>query len=297
MNNLLSELLKERPCRSMLYMPGNNPGMLQHAATFGADSVLLDLEDAVTEQEKDAARRLVSLFLKNIGFGSVIATVRVNGADTPFFRSDIEEIVPALPHALRIPKCHSVDDIKYADSVMSEVEQKNGIEPGKIKIHAMLETAHGIEHAYQIATASPRVAALTLGGQDLTADLGVQKTRDGVEMFYARGRIVMAAKAAGLGAFDTVWTDLNDLQGLADEARLAVQMGFTGKAAIHPSQIKTIHEAFKPDPIELKRAYRIVEAAEEADQAGKGVISVDGRMVDGPIVKRAYHLIRLGELS
>ena len=286
----------ERPCRSMLYMPGNNPGMLQHAAVFGADSVLFDLEDAVAEQEKDAARRLTARFVKEVDFQGVIVTVRVNGADTSFFMKDLEEIVPSRPHAVRIPKCHSPQDVLHADAVITAIEEKNGLEKGRVKIHAMLETAHGIEHAFQIATASPRVEALTLGGQDLISDLGVQKTRDGVELFYARGRVVMAAKAAGLFAFDTVWTDTGDTEGLRNEAQLAVRMGFTGKAAIHPSQVDAIHEAFRPDPVELRRAFRIVSAANEAEKERKGVISVDGRMVDGPIVTRAFHLIRLGTL-
>lgn len=293
MNNMLSS---DRPCRSMLYMPGNNPGMLQHSAVFGADSVLLDLEDAVAESEKDAARILVSRFVGGADFGDVVVTVRVNGADTPYFQRDLEEVIPSRPHAVRIPKCHSPEDVARADALIADIERRHGIEVGTVKIHAMLETAHGIEHAYAIGTAAPRVEALTLGGQDLTSDLGVQKTRDGVELFYARGRVVMAAKAAGRLAFDTVWTDLEDMEGLRHEAELAVKLGFTGKAAIHPSQVDVIHEAFRPDPKELKRAFRIVAAAEEAKKEGKGVVSVDGRMVDNPIVTRAFHLIRLGRL-
>lgn len=288
--------IDERPCRSMLYMPGNNPGMLQHAAVFGADSVLLDLEDAVSEQEKDAARRLTAHFLRRASFGDTIVTVRINGADTPFFERDLEEIIPAVPYAVRVPKCHSPSDIAQADAKISDLERANGIKIGTVKIHAMIESAHGVEHAYQIAAASTRVEALTLGGQDLTADLGVQKTHDGIELSYARGRLVIAAKTVGIKVFDTVWTDINDPEGLANESKLAVQMGFTGKAAIHPSQIKIIHDAFKPEKNELRRAFRIVEAAEKAESEGKGVISVDGRMVDGPIVKRAFHLIRLGKL-
>ncbi|GHS99724.1 citrate lyase [Synergistales bacterium] len=283
-------------CRSMLYMPGNNPGMLQHAAVFGADSVLFDLEDAVSEREKDAARRLVSHFVKDVDFGKVIVTVRINGADTPYFERDLKEIVPSRPAAVRVPKCHSPEDVTRADELMSEIERANNMPLGSVKIHAMLETAHGIEHAYDIAVSSPRIEALTLGGQDLTADLGVQKTRGGVEFLYARGRIVMAAKAAGLSAFDTVWTDLNDIEGLKNEAALAVQIGFTGKAAVHPSQVDAIHEAYRPDTKELRRAFRIVAGAEAAEREGKGVISVDGRMVDGPIVTRAFNLINLASL-
>ena len=287
---------EKHPCRSMLYMPGNNPGMMQHVPAFGADSVLLDLEDAVSEREKDAARRLVSHFVKEIDFGNTLITVRVNGADTPWFEKDLEEIVPSAPVAVRVPKCHSPEDVKHADDVITRIEREREMPPGGVRIHAMLETAHGIELAFEIARASSRLEALTLGGQDLTADIGVQKTRDGAELFYARGRVVMAAKAAGLMAFDTVWTDINDTEGLKNEARLAVQMGFTGKAAIHPSQVDVIHEAYRPDPKELRRAFRIVDAAKRAEREGKGVISVDGRMVDGPVVTRAFSLIGLGRL-
>jgi citrate lyase subunit beta/citryl-CoA lyase len=280
----------------MLYMPGNNPGMIQHVPAFGADSVLLDLEDAVSEREKDAARRLVSRFVEEVDFGDTLITVRVNGADTPWFEKDLEEVIPSGPAAVRVPKCHSPEDVKYADDIIGRIEREHGMPLGGVRIHAMLETAHGIECAYEIARASGRVEALTLGGQDLTADIGVQKTRDGVELFYARGRVVMAAKAAGLMAFDTVWTDIDDMEGLRNEAKLAVQMGFTGKAAIHPTQVEVIHEAYRPDPKELRRAFRIVEVAERARREGKGVISVDGRMVDGPIVARAFSLIGLGRL-
>ncbi|GHV36654.1 citrate lyase [Synergistales bacterium] len=293
----MSDTKSARPaCRSMLYMPGNNPSMLQHVVAFGADSVLLDLEDAVSEREKDAARCLVRHFVKDVDFGKIIVTVRVNGADTPYFERDLKEIIPSRPAAVRVPKCHSPEDVTLADRLISEIERANDIPLGSVKIHAMIETAHGIEHAYDIAVSSPRLEALTLGGQDLTADLGVQKTRGGVEFLYARGRIVMAAKAAGLAAFDTVWTDLNDMEGLKNEATLAVQIGFTGKAAIHPSQVDIIHEAYRPDRKELRRAFRIVYAAEAAEREGKGVIAVDGRMVDGPIVTRAFNLINLARL-
>jgi citrate lyase subunit beta/citryl-CoA lyase len=270
--------------------------MLQHAPVFGADGVLLDLEDSVQGREKDAALRLVSHFVRDTDFGNVIVTVRVNGADTPWFERDLEEIVPARPDAIRIPKCHSPESIGHADKIIGQLEKKHGLVPGSVKIHAMLETALGIERAYDIAAASERVEALTLGGQDLTADMGVQKTRDGVELMYARGRVVMAAKALSKLAFDTVWTDLNDADGLANEAKLAVQMGFSGKAAIHPSQVEVINEAYRPNPKELRRAFRIVEAADIAEREGKGVVSVEGRMVDAPVVTRAYSLIELGRL-
>ena len=160
----------------------------------------------------------------------------------------------------------------------------------------MIETALGIQKAFDVASASPRVTALTLGGQDLTADLGVQKTKEGWELFHARCAVVLAAKAAGVDVFDTVWADINDPEGLLKETKSIMGLGFTGKAAIHPSQIPVIHRAYMPDPKELRKARRVVEAAREAEAKGIGVISVDGKMVDAPVVRRAYKLIELASL-
>jgi citrate lyase subunit beta/citryl-CoA lyase len=282
--------------RSMLYIPGNAPGMIQSAAIYGADMVMIDLEDAVALAEKDAARDIASGFLRNYDFGDLPVVVRINGADTPFFEADLEAIVPLRPFAIRLPKCQDPADVLMADSRMTEIEKRIGMPVGTVPIHAMLESARGIENAYAIATAGPRVTALTLGGQDLTADMGIQKTRDGWEFFYARSRVVMAAKAAGIAAFDTVWTDFNDPDGLLRESRQIVELGFTGKAAIHPSQVEVIHKAFRPDTKEVRKAERIVAAAAEAERQGRGVVAVDGKMVDGPIIARARHLISLAGL-
>ena len=166
---------------------------------------------------------------------------------------------------------------------------------GKVKIHAMIETAVGIENAFLIASASPRVKALTLGGQDLTADMGVRKTKEGAELFYARSRVSVAAHAAGIEAYDTIWADINDKDGLYEETKRIIGLGFTGKAAISPDQCEIINSAFMPDEKELRKACRIVEAAEKAEKEGKGVIAVDGKMVDAPVVTRARHLVSLAE--
>ncbi len=282
--------------RTVLYIPGNSPGMIQHCPVFGADAVALDLEDAVSIREKDAARRLVAAFLDSLDFGGVYVSVRVNGAQTPYFEKDLEAIVPRKPAALRIPKCESTDDVERADEIISALEDEAGIPQGSVKIHAMIETARGLEKASDIATSSKRLEALTLGGQDLLADLGIQKTPHGRELLYARSRVVIAARAAGKQAFDTVWTDINDSNGLFEESRLAAELGFAGKAAVHPSQIPVIHEAYKPNPAEVARARRIMTSAKKAESEGKGVFSVDGRMVDAPVIERARHLLRLSEL-
>lgn len=281
--------------RSVLYIPGNNPGMVQHAPIFGADSVLFDLEDAVALSEKDAARRLVAQMLGALDFGDVFVAVRVNGADTPYFRDDLEAMIPRRPGALRLPKCSSPDDVREADRVMGDLERAAGIPVGSTKIHAMLETAAGIACAGAVAVASPRVTALTLGGQDLTADLGVTKTREGWELFVARSQVALAARSAGIESFDTVWADVTDHDGLLEETRRVIGLGFSGKAAIHPAQIPWIHRAFVPEEREVAQAFRIVAAAEEAAARGLGVVAVDGKMVDPPVVQRARRVLALAE--
>ena len=284
------------PCRSMLYIPGDSPGMIQNAEVFGADSILLDLEDSIAESAKDSARKMVRAFLADFDFGKLFVTVRVNSPDTPYFEKDLRDIIPCRPGAVRIPKCGKPADIIKAAALITKIEWESGISRGNVRIHAMIETALGIENAYLIARASRRVSALTLGGQDLTADMFARKTREGRELFYARSRVVVAARAAKIMAFDTVWTDIDDPEGLLAETREIVDLGFDGKAAIHPSQIKVIHKAFRPDAKDVARAKRIVEAAEKARSEGKGVISVDGRMVDAPVVARAERIVEMASL-
>lgn len=283
--------------RSMLYIPGNSPSMIQQAPVFGADSVLLDLEDAVALSEKDAARDLVTAFLKTLDFGGQVVTVRLNGADTAYFEDDLRAVIPCRPDAIRLPKCSSPQDVRSCDALMTELERENCLEPGTVKLHAMIETARGLSNVQAIADCCPRVTALTLGGQDLTADMGVRKTREGTELFTARCLVALAARAAGIAAFDTVWSDVNDNEGLLEETRTVIGLGFTGKAAIHPGQVAWIHRAFIPEPGEVTKARRIVEAAEAAEAQGKGVIAVDGKMVDAPIVTRARHTLEMARLA
>ncbi len=290
-------VFNDRPRRSLLYIPGNNPGMIQNCAIYGSDGVLLDLEDSISIYEKDAARKLVKHALKTLDFGSVEMVVRVNGPDTPFFHDDLEEIVPARPDAVRIPKINSPDDVKMADEKISRLEEKYSIEPGSVRIHAMLETAGAIVMAPAIAASSPRIIGLTIGGQDLAADMGIKITPGGLELLYARSAVVLAAKAYGLLAFDTVYTDIDNLEGLREQAELSVALGFSGKAAIHPSQIAVIHEAFAPDEKEVARAERIVRGAREAGKKGLGVVAVDGRMVDAPVVAQAERTLELARLA
>lgn len=288
---------KDRPRRSLLYIPGNNPGMLQNCSIYGSDGVLLDLEDAISVSEKDAARSLVRHALLSLDFGAVERVVRINGRDTPYFEADLAEIIPAAPDAIRLPKVDSADDVIEADRIITAIERDRGLEPGAIGIQAMLETARAIVNVNSIAAASPRLVGLTLGGQDLAADLGIKATKGGLELLFAKSAVVIAAKAFGLQAFDTVYTDVGDLAGLAEAAATSVALGFTGKAAIHPSQIPVIHAAFAPSEKEVAKAAKIVAGARDAAARGLGVVAVDGRMVDAPVVAQAERTLELAALA
>ena len=288
---------KERPRRSLLYIPGNNPGMLQNCAIYGSDGVLLDLEDSISIVEKDSARKLVKHALLALDFGDVEKVVRINGRDTPYFEADLAEIIPARPDAIRLPKVDSAEDVIAADRIISRIEEEQGIPVGSVGIQAMLETARAIVNVNEIAAASPRLVGLTLGGQDLAADLGIKATKTGFELLYAKSAVVIAAKANGHAAFDTVFTDVGDLEGLAEAAAVSVSLGFSGKAAIHPSQIPVIHGAFAPTAREVEKAARIVAQARVAESKGLGVVSVDGRMVDAPVVAQASRTLELAVLA
>ncbi|MGB9687189.1 MAG: HpcH/HpaI aldolase/citrate lyase family protein [Rectinema subterraneum] len=292
-----TKVLRERPRRSLLYIPGNSPGMLQNCAIYGSDGVLLDLEDSISMIEKDAARKLVRHALLSLDFGTVERVVRINGRDTPYFEADLAEIVPARPDAIRLPKVDSADDVIALDRLISQLEVEYGIEPGSIGIQAMLETARAIVNVNAIAAASPRLVGLTLGGQDLAADLGIKATKSGLELMYAKGAVIIAAKAFGLQAFDTVYTDVNDLEGLKEQAEMSVALGFSGKAAIHPSQIPVINAAFTPTEKEIAKAVRIAKAAREAARQGLGVIALDGKMIDTPVVAQAERILELAALA
>lgn len=288
---------KDRPRRSLLYIPGNNPGMLQNCSIYGSDGVLLDLEDAISVSEKDSARKLVKHALQSLDFGNVERVVRINGRDTPFFESDLAEIIPASPDAIRLPKVDSAEDVIEADRIITRIETERGMAPGSVGIQAMLETARAIVNVNSIAAASPRLVGLTLGGQDLAADLGIKATKAGLELLFAKSAVVIAAKAFGLDAFDTVFTDVADLEGLAEAAAMSVSLGFSGKAAIHPSQIPVIHAAYAPTEKEVAKAARVVAAARDAEARGLGVIAVDGRMVDAPVVAQAARTLELASLA
>lgn len=283
--------------RSQLYIPGTNPAMLQNCPWMGADAVILDLEDAVSMDQKDSARDLVTETLKTINFGPVFKIVRINSLDTEFWKEDLKEIVSAKPDAIRLPKAESAEMVNEVDKFMTELEHVYGMESGSIKIHAMLETANAVLKAREIAQSSNRVTAISLGGQDLAADMGILRTSTGEELLVARGMVVLAARAARVMVFDTPFTDLNDQDGLIKEARFDVQIGFSGKAAIHPSQCKYINAAFTPSEKAIMKAVRIAKAWKEAQAKGSGVCKVNGVMVDVPVVEQSFSILQRAEAA
>ena len=282
--------------RTMLYLPGNNPNMLVRGHLFGPDGIIIDLEDAVALSEKDAARIMVSKFLRQGEFGSCEVTVRINGADTEFWKKDLAAVIPAKRlDGIRLPKADDPETIRIVDEEISRLEDANGIPQGRTKLFCILETARGIWNAYDVAKASPRVTAILPGGEDLVADLKTSRSADGAELEWTRKMMVIAARAAGVDAIDTVYPRVSDDDGLRREASLSKQLGYDGKSVIHPNQIPIIHEVFTPTEAEIDKALRIVAAAKEAAERGLGAVSVDGRMVDVPVVKRAeYILVKAG---
>jgi citrate lyase subunit beta / citryl-CoA lyase len=281
--------------RTMLFMPGNNPGMLQNAGILGADSIILDLEDAVSLTEKDSARILVRDAIKNVDYSGVEVVVRVNPMDTEFGATDVDVIARVKPDTLLVPKADE-EQIIFVDNMLNKIEKEEGFEVGSIKIIALIETAIGLETIYNVIKASKRVVGVLLGGEDLTSDLGIKRTKEGEEIFYARNRVATVCKALKVDSIDTPFTDTNDYEGLANDTAKAKSLGLTGKSSINPRQIDIIHSVYAPTQAELKHALRVLDAMEEAEKEGKGVFSLDGKMIDAPVINRATTTVELGKM-
>ena len=273
--------------RSMLFLPGNTPNMIINGDALGADCIILDLEDAVSPDEKDSARLLVRSAMKNMGFRGVEITVRINSIDTEYWRDDLDAIIPLKPDFIMPPKSGCAEDIKKIDAYITGIEEKCGMDKGGVKLIPLIETALGVENAFNIATASKRVAALFLGGEDLTADLRCKRTKSGNEINYARTRLVCAARAAGIDVYDTPFTDVNDDEGIIADAEYAKSLGFSGKAAIAPRHVRAIHEVCSPPLRGIGYAQDVFEAIRLGKEQGKGAVSLRGKMIDKPIVERA----------
>ena len=279
---------KDRLRRSRLYVPGSEPKYFINAALHGPDAVILDLEDSVHQSEKDSARILVRNALRNVNFGACERMVRIN--QLPLGLQDLADIIPETPDLILIPKVEHPGQVAEIDRMITELKLRNSINRS-IWIMPILESALGIENASAIAGASPNVAAITIGLEDYTADLGVAKTPEGRESLFARSRLVNAAHASGVQAIDSVFGDVADMNGLKVWGENSRALGFEGMGCIHPAQIPVIHAAFAPSKIEIEKAQKIVAAYDEAQKHGLGVVSLGSKMIDQPVVNRALKLV------
>ncbi|UTY24009.1 HpcH/HpaI aldolase/citrate lyase family protein [Treponema denticola] len=274
--------------RSMLFMPGNNPGMLVSADILGADSIIYDLEDAVSLDEKDSARTLVRNALSFLKFTYSEITVRINPIDSPYWEKDLEAIIPVLPDGIVIPKA-SVDAVHSVEQKINEIKKAHNITKN-FSFLMLVESARGIMDVNSIAKASSLIQGLLLGGEDYSVDMGIQRTRLSKELEYARFSLTTAAHAYGLDSLDTPFTDVEDFEGLRLDTAFSKSIGFSGRLVINPRQVEEIHKIFSPSSAEIERAEAILQAAEEAKQKGLGVFSFKGKMVDLPVIKRAQAL-------
>ncbi len=275
---------------SRLYLPGNTPALMLNAGIHKPNGIILDLEDSVAPDKKEEARLLVRNALRQVNFYGAERMVRIN--PLPAGVEDLRAVIPHHVHMVLVPKAEDPDDLRFIDQTIREISDDSG-EGKEVYLMPIIETALGVERAYELATAVPSVAAMAIGLEDLTADLGVARTAEGTETFYARTRLVNACKAAGIQPIDSVFSDVSDMEGLEENARRSRALGFEGMGCIHPRQIRVIHKAFSPTPEEIEKASRIMEAFREAQEKGLGVVSLGTKMIDPPVVKRAERIMTL----
>ncbi len=282
--------------RSMMFVPGNNPGMIRDCHIYGSDCIMFDLEDSVSINEKDTARFLVYNALTRLKYGKKELVVRINSLDS-LGVEDLEAMVRAQPDVIRLPKTETAQDVTDCETEIARIERKIGLPEGKTRMMAAIEGAKGVLNAYEIAKSSKRLIGIALGAEDYVTDLKTTRSADGVELLFARQMIVNAAKAVGIAALDTVYSDVNNEEGFIREAELIKKLGFDGKSIINPRQIAPLHAVFSPSEKDLNKARAIMEAIAEAEARGSGVASLNGKMIDKPVVERARYLIERAEAA
>ncbi|MGF1695471.1 citrate (pro-3S)-lyase subunit beta [Vibrio kyushuensis] len=273
--------------RSMLFVPSSNAAMLSNSFIYTPDAIMFDLEDSVSIREKDTARMLVYNALQHPLYADIETVVRVNALESEFGRADVRAVVKAGVNAVRLPKTDTVQDVIDMEMVIEQAEIEFGRELGSTKMLAAIESAQGVNNAVEIACGSKRLIGIALGAEDYVRDLRTQRTPQGTELLFARCSILQAARAAGIMAFDTVYSDTANEEGFLNEAEHIKDLGFDGKSLINPRQIEMIHNVFAPSQKEVDHAIAVIEVAEEAEQQGSGVVSLNGKMVDAPIIERA----------
>jgi len=283
---------------SRLYIPGNAPGMMINAGLHSADGIILDLEDSVAPEKKDEARVLVRNALRQVSFNGAERMVRINQGERGL--KDLDYVVPHNVNLILIPKCESTSSVRDIENRIMEIKNWFGISH-PVYLMPIIESALGVEMCFEIARASTNVVAIAIGLEDLTADMGVARTSDGAESFYARTRLVNAAKAAGIQPIDSVFSDVSDMEALRQTVISSKALGFEGMGCIHPRQIPVVKQGFAPGPEEIEKSKKIVLAFENAREKGLGVVALGSKMIDPPVVARAQKIIdlaiSLGQLS
>jgi citrate lyase subunit beta/citryl-CoA lyase len=295
-NNYQTE--KERNRFSRLYLPGNSPKLMINAGIHHPDGIILDLEDAVAVDKKFEARFLVRNALRSLDFYGAERMVRIN--QLPLGLEDLEYVIPHNVNLILLPKCESAAQIRQVNEKIAEIQQKNQID-GKVWLMPIIESAKGVVFCYDIAFAADNVVAMAIGLEDYTADLGTLRTEEGTESLFARSKLVVACKAAGIQAIDSVFSDVSDMEALKRTIQRSKTLGFNGMGCIHPRQIAVIHENYAPEDAEIEKAKKICVAFQDATAKGLGVVSLGTKMIDPPVVKRALKVIDLavatGKLS
>ena len=274
-----------------MYTGGTSPAKMIQARFYSEDCLVYDLEDAVSEGEKDVARFLVYNTLKYQRPADKYVAVRVNGIYSGHFDEDLEAMVRAQPDAIRIPKVESAEEIQLVDEKITAIEKKAGLPVGEIQIWCLIESFLGVLHAREIALASPRVTCMGIGAEDLAVSLGARRSKDGWEIFYARNAVVMACREAGIMAHDCAYVDIDDLEGLQKDIDLSRTLGFDGKSCVHPKQLDIVNACFTPSQKEIRHALRVLDALKEAEEKKTGVCMLDGSMVDKPMEYRARNTL------
>lgn len=280
--------------RSWLYCPGNNPKMIINASIYGADGLVFDLEDAVSFSHKEEARILVSEAFSEGIIDSKISAVRINGFETEFWLEDLIELIPAGVRIIRIPKVESADQVRQICKQISKIEIENGLSEGIVKLQCIFETPLGVENVFHVGKSSPRIESYSFGAEDYCASVGISRGSVLYPLDYPRSRVASAAAAFGYNAYDTVWGFMNDLEGLKADTLRGKNLGFHGKSLIHPDQIEIVNSLFLPSSQEIAAAKKIMEKVLTSE---KGALSVDGRMIDQPVITRAEKILKIVELA
>jgi len=283
--------------RTSLYASGANPVNMIQAAFYNEDCIVYDMEDSVPLSEKDAARLLIYNTVRYHRPKDKYVIIRVNGIYSEYIDEDLEAAVRAQPDAIRIPKVEYKEEAVRICQRISQIEQEAGLEPGKIEVWANIESYLGLINAYEIATADSRIVALALGAEDFTASMKSRRTKEGLEIFYARNALLTACRHAGVEAIDAVFSDINDTEGLKEDTALTKNLGFDGKTCIHPRQVDIVNSFFTPSEKEIRYALRVLEAVEQGKAQKKGAVTLDGSMIDKPMELRALTTLAQAEAA